>query len=378
MTYRLSHTGSIRKFCLLSFLPVLFWVLSSCGSETGPSYLPESTGPLNQVTVFTSQDWYAQMEEGLRDTLLFGRVFPGLYYPPEIMFGTRQFEPAVFNRFNNTRLIVDVKQGEKSISIEQDKYARPQAYILVSGQSPQDIATQLQQNQDSILRIFRNTERRFVVMGEANKSQDKSPLRNLGVDMLIPAGYQKTMEKENFLWYRRDFVNTIQNVHEADQGIVTHSSVDLINLFLYKVPFHKSEVQIEDAIAIRDSVLRTHTKGNRPPQEMFIGPDSLRVMTEDHLQTEMEPMLRDFYDFRKVSASNNQSVYETQGYWSMTLTQMGGPYTMKIIQDHTTNNLYIADAVIFAPLNQGKSKKRDYLTLWEGLFTTFQLNHENQ
>ncbi|MDO5509182.1 MAG: DUF4837 family protein [Weeksellaceae bacterium] len=374
------YLQSSKNYYVYSLLMIslLSGALFSCQSESTTTYLPESSGPLNQVTVFASEDWYHSMEEGLRDTLMFGKVFPGLYYPPEIMFGTRQFDPALLNRFKNTRLMVEVQQGTSSISIEQDKFARPQAYVQVTAPSPQEAVTLLQQNQDSILRLFRNTERRFVLAGESHKDQDKTDLKALGVDMLIPKGFVKSLNEENFLWYRRDFVNTIENVHQSDQGVVNHSSIDLINLFVYKVPFYKPEVTIEDAIAIRDSVFRLHTKGNRAPQQMFVGADSLRVMTEDHLQTEKEPMLRDFYDFRQVSRDSSQSVYETQGYWSMTLTQMGGPYTMKIIQDHNNNMLYIADAVIFAPLNQGKSKKRDYLTQYEALFTTFKLNHENQ
>lgn len=107
----------------------------------------------------------------------------------------------------------------------------------------------------------------------------------------------------------------------------------------------------------------------------YVGEDSLQVWTKDHVQVEKNPMLRDFYDFKKLKSNNAEvAEYETQGYWSMTLTQMGGPYTMKALLDKKTHTLYIAQAVLFAPLNQGKSKKRDYLTQMEGIFTTFKIN----
>ncbi|MXV37135.1 DUF4837 family protein [Flavobacteriaceae bacterium Ap0902] len=366
----------LKKYTFLVFIISLF-ALTSCGDENEPKYYAPSSGPINLISVFSSEEMYQELEPALTDSLIFGKIFPGLYYPPEIMFATRQFNSEDFNRFKTTRLVLDVKQGEPSITFEKNAFAKPQAYVQVAGNNSEEILNLLRQNQDSLINFYRSVDREFLLDDyKSNARQEKEKLNNLGVSLLIPKDFRVAESNDSFVWFRKDQFNTIHNKDERG-GIATHQSQDILNIMVYKVPFAKTEVTKNDFYAIQDSIMRIYTKGDRTPVERYLktnqGNDSIKVLMTDHIQTEMTPMLEDFYDFTKISEDDNHIVYETQGYWSMTLSQMGGPYTAKLILDKQDKTLYIADGIMFAPLNQGNSKKRDYITSLESLFTTFMI-----
>lgn len=364
-----------------SFFALLFVTLffTSCQKDGEIKHYAPSSGPINLVSVFSSDTMYQDIESALTDSLIFGKIFPGLYFPPEIMFATRHFESENLNRFKTTRLILNIKKGEPHIDFKKNAYAKPQAYVEVYGNNSDEILTQLRQNQDSLIHFYRTADREFLLDGFKSKARQETEKRDaLGVSIIIPQDFRLTESNNTFVWYRKDQFNTIQNKDEKN-GTVTHQSQDILNIMLYKVPFAKNKVTQEDFFQIQDSIMKVYTKGEKMPVEKYIpthqGKDSIKVLVSDHIQTEMNPMLKDFYDFTLISENQNQAVYETQGYWSMTLSQLGGPFTAKLILDKKDKTLYIADGIMFAPLNQGVSKKRDYITSLESLFTTFKIKN---
>ena len=364
-----------KKLPFLLFFLIGFFALFSCkNSDNKTVYKEDATGPVNLVSVFADKELYDALAPALQDSTVFGKNFPGLYYPPEIMFGTRQLDSELIKRFSNTRLILDVQKGAPSIAFEKDKFARPQAYVKVSGNSTDEIVNQLKTNQDSILNFYRWADREFVLDGYRSKErQTKSELDKLGVELLIPADFRVAQENDDFVWFRKDYFNTIQNRDERDGGIVTDQSQDILNIMVFRVPYAKNTLTREDLYLVMDSVTQLYTKGSKEPQQVYVRRenDSIQVLMSDHIQVERDPRLSDLYDFKLISSTPAQDIYEAQGWWSMTLSQLGGPFTSKIILDKQKKNLYIANALMFAPLNQGKSKKRDYITMMESLFTTF-------
>lgn len=366
----------MHLFNKISFIFFATLLMYGCKKKAhqgeGSSYRPDSSGPINLVSVFSDPLLYNNLEPGLNDTLLFGKVFPGLYYPPEVMFATRPFGTDVFDNFKRTRLVLKIEKGIPEIEITKNKYSQPQGFVKVSGKSNQQILDLLYQNQDSILDLYRWADRTFLLQSFKDKKKPTPQLEKLNISLLIPNDFKLVEENENFVWFRKDEVNTVHN-RTANNHLVNHSSNDILNILVYKISYQKSELQLPDLIKIRDSVNAKYTEGAREPEYQYIGKDSTKLLVSDFIQTEQEPILRDFFDFKLIQHQNQQKIYESQGWWSMSLSQMGGPYTTKAILDTQKQELYIADAILFAPLNQGKSKKRDYLTQMEGLFTTFKI-----
>lgn len=367
-----------KKYTYPILLLIFLITLGACKDKGESTYREDSSGPISLVSVFSSDEMYKSLQEGLQDSLVFGKIFPGLYYPPEMMFGTRHFSSDLFNRFKTTRLILDVQQGDPSLEIEKNKYARPQAYVRVSGNTPEEILQQLQQNQDELLSVYHWADKAFILDGIKSKARgDQSALDRLNVELLVPHDYRVAEQDESFVWYRKDNFNTIQNRDSRDGGIITDSSQDILNIMVFKLPYTKADLDMEHAHAILDSVTKTHSYGAKEPREVYVktnqGQDSIKTLMTDHIRVEPNPMLSDYYDFKKLEDTNEKAVYETQGWWSMSLSQLGGPFTAKFILDKQNQQLYVADAVMFAPLNQGVSKKRDYLIFMESLFTTFKI-----
>ncbi|MDO5656101.1 MAG: DUF4837 family protein [Flavobacteriaceae bacterium] len=366
-----------RNFIFIIFSSLIISILS-CNGSVKSEYYEDATGPVNLVSVFADQEIYDNLLPVLQDSTVFGRIFPGLYYPPEVMFGIRQFDSDLLKRFKNTRLILDVVSGNNEIVFEKNKFAKPQAYVKVSGNSIAEISEILKQNQDSLINFYRWADREFVLSGNKSKArQETTQLDNLGVELLVPRDFSVVETNNDFVWFRKDNFNVIHNRHEADGGIVTDRSQDILNIMVFKVPFAKNEITREDAWFVLDSITRLYTKGSKPPQELYLktnqGKDSIKTLMTDYIQIERNPALSEFYDFEKVQSTQYNEIYEAQGWWSMTLSQMGGPFTAKIIFDKQNKTMYVADAVLFAPLNQGVSKKRDYITQMESLFTTFKI-----
>ncbi|QAR30190.1 DUF4837 family protein [Ornithobacterium rhinotracheale] len=365
-------------FTKFPFFLIIVLLFVSCGkkSESSEPYRKPSSGPINLVSVFSSDELYKEIKPTLEDSLLFGRVFPGLYYPAEIMFGTRHFEENTLNRFNSTRLILNLKLGAPEFIAEKNKFAKPQGYVEVHGNDTREIADLLHKNQDSIINLYRWADREFLLESYASKAKASTPnLDAMGVSLLVPKDYQIARAEKNFVWYRKDQVNTITN-RDARNNLVNKSSFDIINILVYKVPFNKPNLNLQEFIQISDSITGLYTEGGKEPKFEYIknGNDSMRVEVKDHVTVEKNPAFMDSYDFTPLpSPAPNLLAYESQGWWSMTLSQMGGPYTSKILLDKKNHTLYVAQAILFAPLNQGKSKKRDYITAMEGLFTTFKL-----
>lgn len=356
------------RFAAVLYLFSIVFFVTSCGEKQ--TYHAASTGPINLVSVFSDDKTYQELEEELNDSLIFGKIFPGLYYPPEIMFAHRHFNTENFNRFKTTRLILDVKNGTPKIEFTANKFAKPQAYIEVSGQNSLEVLELLKENQDSIISFYRNTDREFILQDYKKESKkDISPLNDLGISMIIPNDFSLAENKDGFVWYRKDYNNIVQN-RDNKNALVTHASQDILNLLFYKIPYKKDRLNKQDFYFLKDSITQKYLKGNKEP----IAQENSKIVITDHVQVEMNPMLSDFYDFEKVSETATQITYEAQGFWSMTLSQMGGPFTSKIILDKNNKELYIVDAILFAPLNQGVSKKRDYITTMESLYTTFKTN----
>lgn len=360
------------------FFLIFALLLSGCNkkNESSDSYRKPSSGPINLVSVFASDNLYKEIRPTLEDSLLFGRVFPGLYYPAEIMFGSRHFDESTLDRFKSTRLILNLKKGKPIFIAEKNKFAKPQGYVEVQGNNAQEIAELLHKNQDSIINLYRWADRAFLLESYVSKAKASTPnLDAMGVSLLVPKDFQIARAEKNFVWYRKDQVNTITN-RDAKNNLVNKSSFDIINILVYKIPFNKPNLNLQEFIKISDSITGLYTEGGKESKFEYIknGNDSMRVEIKDHVEVEKNPVFMDSYDFTPLpSSASNVLEYESQGWWSMTLSQMGGPYTSKILLDQKNHTLYIAQAILFAPLNQGKSKKRDYLTTMEGLFTTFKL-----
>lgn len=367
----------MKRYTYLLTVLMVFSLFFSCEkSAEKERYYTDSSGPINLISVFSDKDTYALIEPGLSDSLVFGKIFPGLYYPPEIMFATRHFDAKLFKKFNTTRLILDVQQGEPSIVFEKNKFAKPQAYVKVSGNSSEEILSLLKANQDSLIGIYRWADRQFLLRGYlSDNNKDIAPLDSLGIEMVIPKELNMAKKEDNFVWYRKDYLNVVQNKDARDDGIVTQESQDIINILLFKIPYTKDTLTKDELYFVMDSVTSKYTRGGKEPVLKYIKTqnDSIEVLVYDHIQVELNPMLSDFYDFTLIHDKEDKAVYEAQGYWSMTLSQMGGPFTSKIILDKKNKMLYVADAVLFAPLNHGKSKKRDYITSMESIFTTFKI-----
>lgn len=325
-----------------------------------------STGPINTITVFSDEDFYAtELEEYLLDSTFFGKPFPGVYFPREISFNVRGFENNSFSSFRKTRNILRiVKSDSTSISFLKDKYAYPQTYIELKAKTRQDVLQLLDENKQKIFSYFKKSEIDFLLLSLKKKSliQD-SLLKTMGVEVLIPNDYKKLEQKNNFVRYKKTEKSTIYSQQQSTGRSTSFQSIDFVELMFYKVAFSEKELDKSKILFIIDSTRRVNlvgkTKNDFPRVDPVIG----TYIT----------------NFEKTNLPNEkEDTYLLDSYWSMSVSQLGGPMLSKIIHDKKEKTIYIADAFMFAPLNpddsnKNNNKKRDYLRNLEAIYSTFKL-----
>jgi hypothetical protein len=299
--------------------------LCSCGDKknSNQKYLPDSSGNLNSVSVVLDNDlWTGSVGEAVRNVL--ATVVDGLPQD-EPMFSMSQIPPNVFSDFvtkNRTILKIEMNKAP-GMNIVDDVYAKPQRVVVITGQSKEDIISQINDNSEKIIDAFVTTE-----LAEKHRRINKSLHHNtsieekMGLTIKFPTAYRIAKEEGKFFWIRKD-INT-----------------GSMNFTLYELPLDalkKSDTLAKQIIKIRDSINKEKIPG--PTENAYMITE--KAYTPYHFETILD----------------NKPVLETKGIWDMQNGFMAGPFINYAIEDKVNNRWVILEGFVFAP----SVEKRDYM-----------------
>ena len=317
-------------------LVVSVLIIYSCkDGKSDKRLLVDSTGIVNEVSVvLDNESWKGRVGEAIRDVL----AAPVYGLPQdEPLFNINQIPTNVFSGFiTNNRTILKIEMGrEPGTQFLNNVYAQPQKVIVVSGKTKDEVITQLKENGDRIIEVFKkmevNEKQRLIRKSLYNSTFIKEKIR---VDIKFPTAYRVAKDTSNFFWIRKDV------------------TTGTLNLMVYELPYEKiqrNDSIINQIISIRDSIGKAYIEG----------PTEGTYMSTENAYT----------PFQTETILDNKPAIETKGMWEVKKAFMAGPYINYAIEDKINNRWVIAEGFAFAP----SVEKRDYMFELEAIIKSIKI-----
>ncbi|MEY3052489.1 MAG: hypothetical protein RLY31_2274 [Bacteroidota bacterium] len=320
-------------------------------------------GKINQVLVVADE---AVWEGMAGDTLHYYFTAPYILLPqPEPIFDVTHLTPEelsqqpVRKEFRTILFLADLDAGKSrtsrlvradlgeaklertkaekgyNITVGQDKWAKDQLLLYVSGYGTSKLVTNIREQFPAMAaRIYQHDEetvRATAYQGGRNPDLEAELMAQFGLRMEIPASFRKARldKKSNTLWLRSDQRDIIANI------LVT------------KVPYTDTEQLSKDGI--RD--LRNRTG---------------RIITTRQKGSHMRINDQDLPLFVEKKQLNNIYTVQAKGIWDIVNDFMGGPFVSQLMLNPATNELFLVDGFLYAP----SKKKRNYMQEMELILST--------
>ncbi|WP_298475061.1 DUF4837 family protein [uncultured Maribacter sp.] len=318
---------------------VLFLALSACKEGTKKSYLPESIGAINNLTIVIENDlWNGEVGNKIRQH--FAAPVVGLTWD-EPLFNITNVPNSVFSgALRKTRAVLYVQKDSLSLGhIKTDMYATPQKIGVIKGRTTEEIITNLDRKAADIIATFKQQEitaaqKRFL----KSLNKEKALENSFDISLNIPSIYKVGREEDNFVWID----------HQIPKGTV--------NVVAYTMPadsFKTDSTLVKDIVRMRDSIGAAYIPG--PTLENKI----THMRTEPAFSPNVFP-----------AEIGGMKAIEVRGIWDIKNYPMAGPFLMYIIDDKENDRQLVLEGFTFAPATE----KRDYMFQLEAILKTVKTN----
>lgn len=319
---------------LLSLAILLF--LSSCNEESR-STKAESTGKPSEILVVTSKPlWKSSAGDSVRS--FFSGPAVGLPQP-EPLYKLAQVEIDEFNRILQPHRNIFIIEIDSSISVPQiemrrDVWAAPQRVVKITGASIEGIKSIFEQKKYEILNLYDNAEierQQSLYSKSLNIKAIELVKKKFNLKMNIPADYYVAVDKDNFLWIRRE-------ANKLSQGLI-----------LYSYPYTDTNAFNRNKIkAVRNQFTELFVPGPSDSSYMIVADEFIQPVS------------------RSIKLKDELAV-ETRGLWEVRKDFMGGPYISYTFVDRKNNMVVTLDGYVYAP----NEDKRDLLKQVQAVLLSF-------
>ena len=302
-----------------------------CDSTT-TAYKPVSSGNIHTVSVVIENKLWNE-SPGKELQKVFSSEFLGLPQQ-EPLFTLNQIPPSIFSDFTReSRNIIVVSKSKKDTAfIHSNKFASPQKIVYIKANTNKSLLKQINNISKKAISTFKRNEIKEKQKRIKNAILKTSELDSIGINLTMSSGY-KLFKKEtkNKLWFQR----------ETQKGSV--------NLLIYILPLNKESPNLENIVALRDSIGKAFVPGRNK--------DSYLITEKAY-----EP-----YFFKtKVSSL---SAFETRGTWEVVNDYMAGPFLNYYIIDNKNNRALVIEGFVFSP----SVRKREYLVEIEAIIRSLKI-----
>ncbi len=323
----------MKKHLIIIF--VVFF-LQSC-EDNKVVYKPESSARINSITVVVDNDnWNNTIGDKIRN--LYADEYEGL---PQIeeRFTLKQMPYEAFSGFSrSSRNIIFInKKSNPEFFFEVDKYARPQIYLEIKGNSIKSILEQIDKSKKEAINKFTNGE-----IEENKRRILKSPLKDTKamddflINMKMPSAYSLYKQDKNFIWYQKQ-------IQKGHSNVIVTQLPSQKNIFEYNIP---------SVIKLRDSIGEVFLPGRNP--------ESFMISEKEYLPYQKKV---NYYGIKML---------ETRGTWEVKGDFMGGPFLNYLIEDKLNDRVLFVEGFVFAP----SKRKRDNIIELEAIIKSLKLKKE--
>ena len=300
-------------------------------------YKPESSARIYSITVVVDNDnWNNTIGDKIRN--LYADEYEGL---PQIeeRFTLKQMPYEAFSGFSrSSRNIIFInKKSNPEFFFEADKYARPQIYLEIKGNTIKSILEQIDKSKKEAINKFTNGEieenkRRIL----KSPLKDTSAMDDFSINMKMPSAYNLYKQDKNFIWYQK----------QIQKG---HSNIIVTQLPSQKNIFDYNTVNL---IRLRDSIGKIFLPGRNP--------ESFMISEKEYLP------------YQKKISYYGIKMLETRGTWEVKGDFMGGPFLNYLVEDKLNDRVLFIEGFVFAP----SKRKRDNIIELEAIIKSLKLKKE--
>lgn len=320
-----------KTILILSF----FIVFIACKKDPNNdiSGLRESAGRINTLSIITENNlWNGALGDSIRAK--FASPVDGLPQQ-EPLFTLKQYTPELFNGFISTTRIALIigKTNTNVFEIKINELAQPQTTVHIGGTSIEETIKILEKNYPKVIEAFKKQE-----LEENQRRIQKSLLnvdkikKKFGVKINIPDAYKYALEKDKFMWIRKE----------------THSGN--ASLLIYEVPIallkNENDV-IQNIVQMRDTIGK-NIEGTLPNTHMITEAAYAPYLFEIQLK--------------------GKPAFETKGTWELKNDFMGGPFINYAILDEANNRYLVLEGFCYNP----STSKRDLMFELEAIIKSVQ------
>lgn len=320
----------MKRSILLVFVSFLFF---SCKEEpTNSKRLSESSGNINNVSIFIDEPlWNGEVGDSLRKK--FAAPVDGLPQE-EPLFNINQYPTTIFDGFvKKGRNIIVVQKSDKSgFASKKDLYAAPQNVFFISGTTSEELINNIESKSPEIISVIRKGE---IIENQRRMKKslvnDKKIQDMFGVKMNIGYGYNYDMEREKFIWLRKEFQSGYNSI------------------LIYEAPISRIEKNgtiVENITSLRDSIGKANIHGTL---------DNTWMITEAAYAPYLFQVTLD-----------NKFTYLTKGTWELKNDFMAGPFVNYAIKDSKNNRYLIIEGFTYLP----SKAKRDHVFELEAIINS--------
>lgn len=326
----------MKKLNLIAMIMILIVSLSSCVNEdkAKESRKARSVGGTSEILMITQNDeqWNGQMGQAVRD--FFEQEQYGLPQPEKNFKVAHLNIDALNDMFKKHRnlIIAKIDKDIKNplVETQKDWESEPQFVIRITASSPESWVRAFNTQKDGLKLIFDENERaRFQEFFRPTRDHKiiNQLKKQFGVTMNIPEGYFIGIDKDDFMWIRKE---------TADMSMA---------FLIYELPYRDtSDLNPDNIIKVRDSIV----------QRYIPGPIDGSYMTTDK---DMKPIFKTLPEFPAGYA------VETRGMWELVGDFMAGPFVSYSIVNPESDKIVTAEGWIYYP----NRDKRDLLRQQESI-----------
>lgn len=316
-----------KNFVSLFLVVIILVFFNSCNDKESTVIQPSCQ--INSLAIaINDQLWSGEIGDSLRKK--FAAPVDGLSQE-EPLFIIQQFPIRLFDTHKSahTNLILIKKEEKSGYRLVHDRFMNPQNLVLISGRSIGEIINYIEQNGDSLVTIFRETEiQRSQDLIRKNLLSDEKIRKKFKVSLDVPATFQYVMEKPNFIWLKKEILSGNTSI------------------LIYKVPFKtllKNNDVVNNIIEMRDAIGGKYIKGKENNSSMIT-----------------EESYAPYFD---TTVIDGKRAYETKGTWELKGDYMSGSFINYAILDRKKREFIVIEGFCYAP----STSKRDLMMELEAI-----------
>lgn len=362
----LLHTR--KNYIYQIFIVCLVLTLASCTDAIRQTFeaVPRALGMTSEIVVITDEsNWEGEVGDSIR--YYYGGAYP-LLPQPEPMYDLRHFtkqeleaDPLrkelrtymivadLSNTESATTKMVKADLGEERLRraledenffsmIGREKWAKGQLVIYIFGKDEEALKKNLVRGFTAVAKRvnqhdYNQLDASVYIDGESFRIAEAIK-EKFDFDIQIPGSYQIAMNRDNFMWIRRDDRETTSSI--------------MITTLPYR---NTNQFTKENLISIQDSL-------------------GARFISTSELGSYMVTNDEDLPVFVYEKKIDGQYAIEGRGIWEMRKDFMGGPFSSYMILDQAKNRIIFIEGFIYAP----SKKKRLFIQAIEHIVGTISLS----